>query len=318
MSEGFRFSVIIPFLGGARGLEPLKQCVDSCLSQSGNWGPLEIRIVANLPDTGLKKLSSEISELGVKLGFDCVGKLGVNRARNFGAHKARGELLLFLDDDCVLPNQNFLNELHLLFQERPDFFALGGRYLSSRGAGWRVRGYNSMANAWIGSRVKAGERNLPISRSTQLLGGNACYRRELFALGHDFDENIVSGGDEAEFHSRLCRNGFNLGLSERLDVIHLADNSWRTLVLRAWRQGRGRAQSRAPSAAVPQLQMLRGLIAAAKSETSLLPFSLIHFPVLFLSQLINSPKFSRPIKELSHQEKQENLGCQLDSPARSA
>jgi len=47
-------------------------------------------------------------------------------ARNIGAQKATGEILLFIDDDVVIKNRNFI-ENHLRHYKNPEIFAVAGR-----------------------------------------------------------------------------------------------------------------------------------------------------------------------------------------------
>jgi glycosyltransferase involved in cell wall biosynthesis len=273
-----RFSIIIPFLRGKREIATLLPCLQSCLNQAGYEQFAEVRVVTNFPEPGLSQMLESLLAKD-RLFLDCVGARGVNRARNLGVRNSRGDLLLFLDDDCQIPHADFLRELSWAFRQRPDFSALGGPYVSPPSSSWMVRGYNAMATAWI--RLHARSAGPDLFSTGSLLGGNACYRRDLFfKSGLSFDENFISGGDESEFNLRLTRLGYRLGFSERLSVIHRAADGWRPLFYRAIRQGRARTvlPSAAPifrlATALAFLRMIRG-------EPSAFLFSLAHFPVLF-------------------------------------
>jgi GT2 family glycosyltransferase len=288
------FSIIIPFFRGRRGHDTLMQVLESCLAQEGE--NFEVRIVANIPDPQVERALWARGDKRVFL--ECVGAMGVNSARNLGAKTARGEFLLFLDDDCALPRADFLQSLHSLLSRHPEYSAMGGPYESARPAPWKVRGYNAMANAWVA--LGAGE-GAEVSPAQNLLGGNLCLRRGIFE-DFAFDERIISGGDETEFLRRLTAAGRLLGFAPSLKVIHLADSSWEGLLVRAWRQGQVRENKEIATKASRKPPFFRAL----RREPSLLPFSLVHFPALYLAE--KAPKFAHAIKKMGYQEQAEYIG----------
>lgn len=288
------FSIVIPFFRGRRGHDILFRVLDSCLAQSGV--SFEIRVVANIPDPQVERALWARGDKRVFL--ECVGALGVNCARNLGARKSEGEFLLFLDDDCTLPDENFLARLFSLLSKHPQYAALGGPYESARPAPWKVTGYNAMANAWVmlGADVSA-----EVCSVHNLLGGNLCLRREIFER-FTFDEKILSGGDETEFLRRLSAAGHLLGFAPGLAVVHLADSSWEGLLMRAWRQGRARENKAISTDTSQKAPLWRAL----KRAPSLLPFSLVHFSALYLGE--KAPKLARAVKKMSYQEQTEYVG----------
>jgi GT2 family glycosyltransferase len=288
------FSVIIPFFRGRRGHDTLVRVLESCLAQEGE--SFEVLVVTNTHDPQVERALWARGDRRVIL--ECVGAMGVNSARNLGARTARGRFLLFLDDDCALPRTDFLRDLHSLLNRHPGFSALGGPYESARRAPWKVRGYNAMANTWVSLRADGGAE---VSLTQNLLGGNLCLRREIFE-NFAFDERIVSGGDETEFLRRLTAAGRLLGFSPSLAVTHLADSSWEGLLVRAWRQGRARENKAIATKGSYRPPFFRAL----RREPSLLPFSLVHFPALYLAE--KAPKLARAIKKMGYQEQAEHMG----------
>jgi glycosyltransferase involved in cell wall biosynthesis len=259
-------------------LEALKQCLLSCLAQQNV--SYEILLVANLQDPALEAAVGKIPHRG-KIKILVTGERNVNRARNAGILRSRGENLLFLDEDCVLPNKRYFSNLERILKRRPDLQGVGGRYLSPPDSGWVVRGYNAMTGAWLQAHSRLG-------LSRYLLGGNACYRRAVFARGFRFDESIGWGGDETEFQDRLFASGLRLATFESLNVIHNGDNSLRRALTRAWSHGLAKQKGAAP--APPNAS---AFLKAAWREPALLPFSLLHFPALLAAQAKHAPKFPR-------------------------
>jgi glycosyltransferase involved in cell wall biosynthesis len=281
MAHLIRVSVVIPFLRGRRGLSPILDTVWACIAQT--HPSFEVLIVSNLPDGELER---EIASLGdERVRLLCSGTRGVNSARNLGAKASRGSLVLFLDDDCLPRQADYFGRVERLMADNPDFCAIGGAYESKQTDSWRVRGYNGLANAWVQIGVRSG----PLMETQNLLGGNICIRRDSFPPEIHFDESILSGGDETEFLRRVRARGFRIGFSREVSVWHRADCSWAGLVTRAWRQGRAR---RNLGLSTPSLrrEQWAALSREFKETPSLLPFALLHFPILYLAH--QAPKFS--------------------------
>src|SRR5438477_2593360 len=95
MSRNMQHSVslIIPVFNGA---EYLGQCLDAILAS--NSRPLEIIVV----NDGSTDASSQIAfERGVTV-FELPSRSGPAAARNYGALKAKGEVLFFIDADVTI------------------------------------------------------------------------------------------------------------------------------------------------------------------------------------------------------------------------
>lgn len=303
MSPHPLFSIVIPFFRGRRGHGTLLRVLDSCLAQEGV--DLEVRLVANVADPQVERVLSSMEE--ARLHLECVGAVGVNSARNLGARKAKGDFFLFLDDDCALPRRDFLLSLHSLLVRHPGYAALGGPYESAAPAPWKVRGYNAMASTW----ASLGADPLSeISPAKNLLGGNLCLRREIFAE-FPFDERIIAGGDETELLRRLSCANKRIGFAPSLAVTHLADPSWEGLLARAWRQGRARENIKIATQA-----SRKPFLRALTKEPSLLPFSVVHFSTLYLAE--KAPKLARAVEKMGYYEKTKYMGAQPGLPAPKA
>lgn len=151
---------------------------------------------------------------------------GVNVARNMGIREAasdsRNRILIFLDDDVVLPRSFSWEAVCELYND-PSVLAVGGNYLSSSDLEFSARGYNLMCSAW---RVTSG-----YEENEALLGGAWSVRlAELINVCRDlgwFEEDIQYGGAETPFIHRLrtwASNNWRILHSQRLDVFHRPRN----------------------------------------------------------------------------------------------
>lgn len=128
-----RASVIIPTRG--RGSQ-LAACL-GCLVDQGGAPPFEVVVVFDGADeAGERVASSFAGRLGVRAVT--AERLGIAHAKNVGIESARGELLIFVNDD-VLPE--------------PEFIA---RHAAAHGAGGVARGGGMVVghSPWV---VRAGE-----------------------------------------------------------------------------------------------------------------------------------------------------------------
>ena len=111
-------SVIVPAYNAAAFLEA---CLDSLKLQT--LKPLEIIVV---DDASSDATSQIASRAGVTV-FTLPRNGGAGYARAYGAAKAHGEILAFLDSDCIAPS-GWLAAIVREFQAEPALGALGGRY----------------------------------------------------------------------------------------------------------------------------------------------------------------------------------------------
>lgn len=114
-------SVIIPTF---RRQSKLRELLSS-LERQVVKVPFEVIVVANLPEVGLKKV---VESYGPQFRFHETGRIGVNIARNKGRSVARGQILLFLDDDVYLGDREMLQRHYDLHIVHPEACALGGGF----------------------------------------------------------------------------------------------------------------------------------------------------------------------------------------------
>lgn len=105
-------SVIICTMGTEKNLT---NCINSVLSQK-------------MPDTEIILVNNSTNKVVAPNGVKVINEpaLGLSRARNTGARHAKGEYLLYMDDDAVADN-NLLSVMKSAFEAHPKCAIIGGQ-----------------------------------------------------------------------------------------------------------------------------------------------------------------------------------------------
>lgn len=111
-------SVIIPHLDQP---EALRRCLASLSSQKSVSTPVEIIVV----DNGSTVLPEEICSAFPKVMLLSQTTPGPGPARNLGTLRAQGDLLAFIDADCIA-GEGWLRQIERTFAENPGIAIMGG------------------------------------------------------------------------------------------------------------------------------------------------------------------------------------------------
>src|SRR5919107_3563364 len=159
-------------------------------------------------------------------GFEVVSldaRRGPAAARNVGARRARGKLLLFLDAD-VVARHDTLARVEAFFGEREEVAAVFGSYDDAPGARNFVSQYKNLVHHFIHQRSRAD--------AETFWAGCGAVRREAFESVGGFDEERYARPsiEDVELGRRLRRRGFRVALDAGLQVKHLKRWTLRSLV----------------------------------------------------------------------------------------
>lgn len=215
-------SVVIPNRNGA---STLGQCLAAALAS--DYRRFEVVLV----DDGSEDASVEIARR-----FPCrlvrlPRREGVSRARNAGARAARGELLLFVDSDCLLP-RDALAVANACFGERRDR-VLGGTYTP---VPHDRDFYSAFQSAFIHHfETKRSEPDYVAAHAMVI-------DAELFRRSGGFVEGsfigVAASVEDVEFSHRLRRLGCRLAMEPALRVTHVFRFSLRRSLANAVRKAR--------------------------------------------------------------------------------
>jgi glycosyltransferase involved in cell wall biosynthesis len=191
-------SVVIASKNNERIIE---ECLKSVSNQTYPREDIEIIVV----DNNSTDKTKEISKRYTNLIFDHGPERSVQR--NFGAEKAKGKYLLFLDADFIL--QEPLVEECVNLMEKNDFVGL---YIPLRWIG----------NNWI-IKARGFEREF---YDATILDAARFVKRQIFTKSGGFDETLYAGEDW-DFDRRLRAEG-SIGLAKSV-IFHKEDESIKLL-----------------------------------------------------------------------------------------
>ncbi len=121
-------------------------------------------------------------------------------ARNRGIKKAKGELIFFTDDDCLVP-ANWIKDYWKFFRANPEVYGAGGILQAKQ-------------KNWISKIEGIKDKMLGISYKTQKIGGqeiktgftnNCVYRKKAFKeVGYFSERFSIPAGEDLEFNQRVA------------------------------------------------------------------------------------------------------------------
>jgi GT2 family glycosyltransferase len=224
-------SVLIP---ATRPVE-LAACL-AALSQSAPAPRHEVLVY----DNGISTIANVLALAPHTVTSISGPRLTPSAARNALLPHARGDLLVFLDDDTI-PPAGFLGNVARAAASRPDVAVFGGPNVTPAHATRAERRQGLVLESLLGSGlVRRRFRPADAQRCTErdLNLSNLVIRR---CVMQPFDATMTSG-EENELLDRLTRQGRQLRYQPDLAVEHHRQPDWRSYCQQIRRYGAGRGQ----------------------------------------------------------------------------
>ncbi|MBY0316250.1 MAG: glycosyltransferase family 2 protein [Bdellovibrionales bacterium] len=235
-------SIIVPTLNRPYSLV---KTLDSIFAQQFPQNEIEILVVFNFPPQISPAFFQPLHSAPLRILT--AAEPGVNNARNMGILEARGDILLFVDDDVVLDDPLYLKKLKDLHTQFPEQMSIGGPYaLPLKAKGFWQKVYHHISDHWMNSQ------KLKNDFSKALLGGNASYKKNVFSRGLRFPSHIVYGGSETPFNRDVFQTFGPHLFRPDLAVAHDDNLGLFRFVRKAYLQGRGAAFLFASDGVSPQ------------------------------------------------------------------
>jgi len=200
---GTRLSVIIPNYNGGR---TIGRCLEALFASS--YDSFEVIVVDDCSSDGSPEIISRFPCRLVQLHV----RSGAARARNIGAHKGTGEVLFFIDADCVV-QRDTLSRVDRS-AEAGDGAVVGGTYTRLPEDDCF---FSTFQSVFIHYSETKRERPDYIASHAMAIG------RDLFEKSGGFPEAFMPIIEDVEFSHRLRRSGSALRMDPSILVSHFFD-----------------------------------------------------------------------------------------------
>ncbi len=211
-------SVVVPTKNSSNDLK-------NCLLSLKQTKPKEIVVVF---DNKYDKNIILAKSFGAKVVFDKHHTIG--GAYNTGVKTAKGDVIVFTDDDCVVP-KNWISNIEKQFHENID--VIGGEDIilenssTFQKAVYQIDKSKTLTNSVYGKKAK-----------NRLRAANIAYRKSVFKK-ENFNPKL-KGLQEPEFHNRLFKAGFKMKFDPKLYVFHKRRDSLKDVFKQIYRNGKAK------------------------------------------------------------------------------
>jgi GT2 family glycosyltransferase len=174
------------------------------------------------PLTGVRYISHPIADRGFPY------------ARNLAVANASGDLLAFLDDDCIISN-GWLNRLLKPFEDPAIVGVQGGVSVpdSSGAVGWA----ESILGFPGGGIRRVCQARSKLQETTEISTLNCAYRKWVFDKVGGFNESLLYGGEDYLFAKKACEHGRCVFVPDA-EVFHHPRGNLVNIFLWFYRRGR--------------------------------------------------------------------------------
>jgi cellulose synthase/poly-beta-1,6-N-acetylglucosamine synthase-like glycosyltransferase len=160
-----------------------------------------------------------------------------SEGKNFGVKEATGEIIAFLDGDCIA-DEDWLRNIVKHFQKNPEIVGLGGPYIFSNQkelfAKYRAHFFYSV---WFPKKTEL------IVRPGTFGGGNSAYKKEIFEKIGYFNPLLgrgaaINSGEDVDFNLKILNSGRKLLYAKDVRVFHKYGTNFKKGCKQAFKDGR--------------------------------------------------------------------------------
>jgi GT2 family glycosyltransferase len=221
-------SIVIPTYNGSRTITECLQSVERAARDHRH----EIIVADSSSDATPDIVARDFANVRL---IRSAQRLSAGAARNRAAGEARGRLIFFTDQDCIVPD-DWINRLRVYFDD-PNVHGAGGavamRNLSSP---------SGCAIYFLEFLNHFPARGAPRRDDNFLVGCNAAYRAEVLRSIRFPDQTL---GEDVLFAERLRSAGFHTIYDARIAVLHQNREGWREFFRYNHKMGRAAADYQA-------------------------------------------------------------------------
>lgn len=200
----------------------LKKCLDSLLAQKGKLN-FEIVVVDDGSTEEIKNIVAAFNDDKIKYFFQ--KHQGISAARKRAVEVSSGEILAFIDDDCIA-SENWLKSL---------VEALNNKRLA--GVGGKIKAVKKRFIDKFSEKYLFNHELVLRNSPTYLITCNCAYRAEVVRRVGSFNSEMIAAED-VDLGWRIYFNGLKLGYCSNAVVAHEMDKNFWVLFKKMFMAGR--------------------------------------------------------------------------------
>lgn len=149
--------------------------------------------------------------------------------RNFGAKKARGNIILFTDSDCI-PDKNWIKEMTMPFAEKA-IVGVSGAY--------RTLNKDKIIARFVGYEIQKRHEAMKKRKYISHIGTfSAAYRKNTFLKFKGFDTDFpIASGEDPELSYQIAKAGYKMVFNPKAFVWHPHPQSLKKLLKQQFWRG---------------------------------------------------------------------------------
>jgi glycosyltransferase involved in cell wall biosynthesis len=211
----------------------LENCLKSLFNQTYPQDKYEIIIIDDGSNDGTGELIKKLSK-NHHLRYFYQENKGWSSGRNLGIKKAKGEIIVFIDSDCIAFPE-WLRIVALSFKKAAkEVGGIGGPTVTKIYKQNIVARVDQAILNYFINKFKKGKDVLFLPTC------NLSFKKEIFAKIGNFDTDFdKEAGEDSEFCWRIIKNGYKLIYKPEMQVEHLQRNTFGSFLLQNFTYGRG-------------------------------------------------------------------------------
>lgn len=222
------YSLIIPTFKRA---DEVQECLESLTKQT--FRNFEVIIADGTPGTSLESVTIPFQSL-LDINFQYEEFIGVSEARNLGFLQAKGEYIIFLDSDCIIP-EGYMQAVHsFVLANHPDLFGGPDAAAGDFSPVQKAISY-SMTSMLTTGGIRGKKQHVGAYHPRSF---NMGMKKSVFeAVGGYSDFKC---GEDIELSIRIIKKGFKVSLIEDAYVYHKRRTDFKQFFRQVFRFGAAR------------------------------------------------------------------------------
>ena len=233
MIEDVVISVVVPTYGR---VYILKKLLNSLKRAGSNYGStFEVLIIDNSPSDQREQIEQLCRIFQAKY---IPGPSSVREKRNIGIRESKGKIVFFVDSDCIVPREIFIE--HLKMYNKPDTAGVLGltKFFGKNTTMWRIVKRTKFLDAFLfAEKLSNYIDSAPWGTCT-----NLSIRKDVLDAVSGFDTKFPFklGGDDTDLGIRINKAGYKIKMNPNAVVYHTKEtwNNFLAVARRAFRWGR--------------------------------------------------------------------------------